>query len=89
LESARRRFAQATLLCITHDLDETRGFSRVLVLEGGAVVEDGRPEALLARPGSRYAALQAAETQAQRRLSDPTWRRLRVRDGQARMEDGE
>ena len=61
LERARRRWSSATLFCVTHDIAETAAFPRVLVIADGRVVEDGAPPALLAQPGSRYAALAEAE----------------------------
>ena len=61
LARARRRWSDATLLCVTHDIGETERFARVLVVADGQIVEDGAPDALRARPGSRYAALLAAE----------------------------
>ena len=61
LARARRLWREATLLCITHDVGETRAFDRVLVVEGGQIVEDGAPADLAKRPGSRYRALLEAE----------------------------
>ncbi|WP_438015781.1 ATP-binding cassette domain-containing protein [Sorangium sp. So ce315] len=79
LARARRRFRRATLLCVTHDVGETRAFERVLVVDGGRIVEDGAPDELAARPGSRYRALLDAEAAVQRGLwSSGGWRRLRV-----------
>jgi ABC-type branched-subunit amino acid transport system ATPase component len=43
LDRARRRWQSATLLCVTYDVGETLDFPRVLVLDGGRLVEDGRP----------------------------------------------
>jgi ATP-binding cassette subfamily B protein len=82
LARARRRWRPATLLCITHDVGETRAFDRVIVVDGGRVVEEGDPAELAARPGSRYRALLAAEDAVQRGLwSSGGWRRLRVERG--------
>jgi ATP-binding cassette subfamily B protein len=82
---ARARWAEATLLCVTHDIEETRAFPRVLVVADGRVVEDGAPAALLARPGSRYAALLEAEARVRRAAWSSAgatpWRRLRLRAG--------
>jgi len=39
LLAARKRWKDATLLCITHDIGQTRSFSRVLVIEGGRIVD--------------------------------------------------
>ncbi|WP_437286317.1 ATP-binding cassette domain-containing protein [Sorangium sp. So ce406] len=95
LARARRRFRRATLLCVTHDVGETRAFERVLVVDGGRVVEDGAPAELAARPGSRYRALLDAEAAVQRGLwSSGGWRRLkvvrgRIAEGAASSAEGE
>jgi len=82
LEGARRRWKDATLLHITHDLSETLRFSRVLVMDGGRIVEDGSPEELYRRSGSRYRALLDAEEAAQDCVwSDPAWRKFTMQDG--------
>jgi len=52
----RRIAAGRTVFVIAHRLSTVRGCDRILVVEEGAVVEDGPPAALLAR-GGRYAAL--------------------------------
>jgi ATP-binding cassette subfamily B protein len=61
LARAREIWRGATLVCVTHDIDETRLFDRVLVVEGGRVVEDGGPGELAGRAGSRYRRLLEAE----------------------------
>jgi ABC-type dipeptide/oligopeptide/nickel transport system ATPase component len=72
----------ATVLYITHDVGETRGFDRVLVVEPGRIVEDGTPADLAARPGSRYRALLEAEREVREGLwSSGIWRRLRLEEG--------
>jgi ABC-type multidrug transport system fused ATPase/permease subunit len=81
LFAARRRWQDATLLCITHDIAETLSFSRVLVIEGGLIVEDDAPQVLTDRAGSRYAGLLAAEKRALARLNGSEWRRFRVEAG--------
>jgi ATP-binding cassette subfamily B protein len=82
LARARRLWQRSTLLCVTHDVGETLTFARVLVVDGGRVVEDGDPAELAAQPGSRYRALLDAEDEVRNRLwSDVAWRRLRVEDG--------
>lgn len=80
LRRARERFRDATLLTITHDVRETGGFDRVLVLEGGRVVEDGSPRELLAREDSHYRRLLATETELQNLWSDG-WRPWRIENG--------
>ena len=82
LRRARARWRQATLLCVTHDIAETEGFDRVLVLEHGRIVEDASPSRLAAQPESRYRALLDAESSIRLRLwADRAWRALRVDGG--------
>jgi ATP-binding cassette subfamily B protein len=84
----RRRFSRAlrsmvggaTVIEATHDVADTLDYDRVLVVEHGGLVEDGSPGELLARAGSRYAAL----VDADRRVRDevwaaPGWKRVVVR----------
>jgi ABC-type bacteriocin/lantibiotic exporter with double-glycine peptidase domain len=81
LAAARTRWREATVLCVTHSPGEAAGFDRVLVLEDGRVVEDGAPEQLAARPGSRFGAMLAAEARAAAAMAGPGWRRLRLAGG--------
>jgi ATP-binding cassette subfamily B protein len=82
LSRARRMWRHATLLCITHDVSETRAFARVLVVEGGQIVEDGPPADLAQRPGSRYQAMLAMEAAVREDLwSSAAWRRLELKEG--------
>ncbi len=82
LARARQFWRDCTLLCITHDLSETAAFDRVLVVEGGTVVDDGAPEELLANPQSRYAQLLAAEEHARSTIwSGSFWRHIRLHSG--------
>jgi ABC-type multidrug transport system ATPase subunit len=71
-------------LCITHDVSETEAFDRVLVMEGGRIVEDGDPKTLLSREGSRYRALVDSERELMKLWSDATWRKWEIRDGTVR-----
>ena len=85
LARARARWADATLICVTHDIEETRGFPRVVVVADGTIVEDAAPDLLAARAGSRYAALLEAEARvrsaAWSRAGRSAWRRLIMQDG--------
>jgi ATP-binding cassette subfamily B protein len=82
LQRARAAWGEATMLCVTHDVGETRGFPRVLVVAGGKIVEDGAPEALAARAGSAYRALLEAEEAVREGLwSSAAWRRIRLEAG--------
>jgi ATP-binding cassette subfamily B protein len=83
LARARARWSQATLLCVTHDVGETQGFPRVLVVDGGRIVEDGAPTEL-ARAPSRYAALLAAEERVAAAWESAGWKRLQLVNGALR-----
>jgi ABC-type bacteriocin/lantibiotic exporter with double-glycine peptidase domain len=82
LARARDMWREATLLCVTHDIDETRSFDRVLVVDAGRIVEDDDPEVLANTPGSLYATLLAAEETVMRELwTSGRWRRWRLNEG--------
>ncbi len=82
---ARECWKDATLLCITHDVESTAAFSRVLVIEGGRIVEDGDPAVLRANPESRYRQLCDREESVRERLWNAvSWRKLRMEDGTLR-----
>ena len=82
LEAARKRWSHATLLAITHDVAETQTFDRVLVIEGGRIIEDGAPGKLYADSESRYRALCDAEAEVRDRMwRGPRWRRFRMDSG--------
>jgi ATP-binding cassette subfamily B protein len=82
LTQARRFWQEATLICVTHDVGETRSFSRVVVVEGGHIVEDGRPEELAAAPSSRYRALLDMEESLRQGVWGASlWRRIRLDGG--------
>jgi ATP-binding cassette subfamily B protein len=87
LAGTREMWRGATLFCVSHDLAETQGFDRVLVIEGGALVEDDAPGVLMARADSRYRALMIAEDHAIARLwSRESFRRMRLEEGALREE---
>lgn len=89
LARARTLWQRATLLCVTHDVGETLGFERVLVVEGGRVVEDGAPAELAGLAGSRYRALIEAEGSVREGLwSGAGWQRLRIERGRLRSAQG-
>jgi ABC-type bacteriocin/lantibiotic exporter with double-glycine peptidase domain len=78
----RAWWPNATLLCVSHDLEETREFPRVVVLADGRVVEDGPPERLLANADGPYATMLAQERQVHAQLWQRSdWRRLTIADG--------
>jgi ABC-type bacteriocin/lantibiotic exporter with double-glycine peptidase domain len=82
LRRVRHLWQDITLLCISHDLEETQDFDRVLVIENGKIVEDGLPAVLAQDPDSRYRALLDAERALRRDTwSHAGWRRLRLENG--------
>ena len=82
LARSRTLWRDITLLCITHDVSETRCFPRVLVVEDGRVVEDGVPSELALRADSRYRAMLEAESGVIDDLwTDSNWRRLVLSGG--------
>jgi len=82
MRRARTLWKDATLLCVTHDVGETLDFDRVVVIDGGRVVEDDEPATLAAQEGTRFRALLDAEHAVQEGLwSGLAWRRLSLRDG--------
>jgi ATP-binding cassette subfamily B protein len=82
LARARRHWENTTLLCVTHDVGETLGFSRALVVENGRIVEDGNPADLARQRNSRYRALlEAEESVREGSWSSDRWRHLRLEDG--------
>ncbi|MGH8589043.1 MAG: ATP-binding cassette domain-containing protein [Gammaproteobacteria bacterium] len=82
LDRIRERWQNATLLCITHDVGETLGFERVLVVDLGRIVEDAHPEILREDPASRYRTLLDADRGVRIDLRANTrWRRLHLDGG--------
>ncbi|HEX7702015.1 MAG TPA: ABC transporter ATP-binding protein, partial [Kofleriaceae bacterium] len=79
LSATREYWKSSTILCATHDLAETHAFPRVLVVEGGKIVEDGEPAQLAADPTSRYSHLLARERRANEVWS--RWKRVTIVDG--------
>jgi ATP-binding cassette subfamily B protein len=82
LARARQRWQDATLLYITHDVGETQGFSRVLVLKAGRLVENGAPQDLASDSTSEYRRLLDAERDLENLWNDrERLRTLKLRDG--------
>jgi ATP-binding cassette subfamily B protein len=82
LSRSRELWCKATMLCITHDVSQTRSFDRVVVVEGGRIIEDGNPAELIRDSNSRYRALLDAEQQVLYGLWDEAgWRRIRLEKG--------
>jgi ATP-binding cassette subfamily B protein len=83
LRRAREYWRSATLLCVTHDIAETQGFERVLVIEGGTIIENDSPRELASNRESRYSQLLASEEKARVKFWESSeWRRVRLHSGQ-------
>ncbi len=67
----------ATLIAVTHELDELDLFDRVAVLDEGRLVEQGTMDELVSQPGSRLAAMRAATDEA----TVAAWRGLELDQG--------
>jgi ABC-type bacteriocin/lantibiotic exporter with double-glycine peptidase domain len=82
LAAARATWGHATVFFVTHDVADTIAFDRVLVMEGGTIVEDGVPAALVKCPQSRYAQLLRCEIDLKRKwLHEEKWRYFEMRNG--------
>ena len=75
-----KRWPEATMLFVSHHVSECSGFHRVLIFQGGRLVEDGEPQSLLSQPGSIYAGMIEAEHSLQMHMDESsklTHRQLR------------
>ena len=82
LRRVRETWRHQTMLFITHDVADTQTFDRVLVMEGGTIVEDGAPAELGKLAGSRYSTLLHREAALKRHLKHSgAWRRLHMENG--------
>lgn len=90
LRKIRAWWPRATLICVSHDLEETRELPRVVVMADGQIVEDGTPQQLLANPEGAYTTMLAHERSVHAELwRRRTWRRLLVAGGVVQDVDAE
>jgi ABC-type multidrug transport system fused ATPase/permease subunit len=57
IEALERLMVGRTTLVVSHRLSLARSADRVVVIDGGRVVEQGAPDELLARPDSRFSSM--------------------------------
>ena len=89
LERVRELWPRATLLCVTHDIEETLDFPRVVVVDNGTIVQDGPPRTLAEDRDGRYAAMLAREREVHQQLwGRADWRRLQIRVGRVHEQEG-
>jgi ATP-binding cassette subfamily B protein len=82
LKAARAHWKDTSLICITHDVGETLDFDQALVIEGGRIIEAGKPEVLSVKRDSRYRAMLDAEETVRRDLwSGTEWQILTIDRG--------
>lgn len=85
---AREWWKDATLMLVTHDIAETESFDRVLVIDGGRVVEDGDPAVLGKNPESRYATWVRSDRELRAsEWSGGNWRKVWLSAGRVREEE--
>ena len=89
LATARKVWRHATLLCVTHDIGQTVDFDRVLVVEGGRIVEDGNPEKLREKKSSRFRAMLDDEAALRSDVwGEDRWRSLSLDGGRLHDSQG-
>jgi len=82
LAAARKWWVDATVICITHDMDETTHFDRVVVMDRGSIIEQGDPRTLINNAQSAYVNMLTSERLLEEELFGAThWRRLRLNEG--------
>jgi len=87
LQQARQHWQDSTLICITHDVNETLSFPRVVVVEDGQIVEDGDPHLLNQQKEARYSSLLQAEEAVREGLwASEEWRRFTLEGGQLKID---
>lgn len=81
LAASLRWWADATVLCVSHDVTDTMAFDRVIVVDGGRIVQDGPPGELLEQQGPFRTLIEAERTVRDGLWGAGTWRRLRIEHG--------
>ncbi len=83
LTRTRQYWQQATLIFISHDIEESQTFNRVWVMDKGQIVEDNQPRILMQQADSHYNQLVAAEKVVRQTLwESEEWRHLWLEKGQ-------
>lgn len=56
----REKFCTHTIISVAHKLDTILDYDRVVVLDGGRIIETGEPYGLLTNPKSHFSRLYAS-----------------------------
>jgi ATP-binding cassette subfamily B protein len=82
LKRAREVWKHTTLIFISHDINETSQFDRVLVMENGRIIEDGNPANLANNIHSHYRAMLDLDKEVKKNFWEgPIWKKLVLEDG--------
>ncbi|OHU85147.1 MULTISPECIES: ATP-binding cassette domain-containing protein [Pseudoalteromonas] len=82
LHKAQLLWKDATVIIISHHIEDTKDFKRVWVVDDGQLVEDDSPTALLSDANSLYTQLFQEQGNAQRDIWHSTkFKRLRLENG--------
>ena len=82
IKKVRKQWSESTLIFISHDIEDTRSFDRVIVMEDGMIVEDGIPKNLSRRKESRYKDILNEEKEIQDMIwQDKNWKQYTVENG--------
>ncbi len=90
LQRARAHWQHATLLFISHDVEDSLTFDRVWVMAEGRVVEDAVPGILVADDSSHYRHLLESERNLREMIwESANWRKIRIEAGElVEQQDG-
>ena len=87
LSEVRQQFRDTTLVCVTHDVGNTVGFDKVVVMENGSMIEYGDPRSLLSQE-SRYRELIEANERCHDEIwgAASSWNQVHLEGGRLRRE---
>ncbi len=82
LIKARALWRDATLLCVSHDIESAKAFNKVIVVDQGCVVEQGDPNVLAENKESEFYALLKSDHDVNNDVwSSKSWRRFSLSSG--------
>ncbi len=82
LGHVRNKWKNATLIFISHDIEDTHDFQRIIVVENGEIAEEGKPRNLLKRKTSRYRDfLQAEKAVRSKFWESKKWQQFHLSEG--------